>query len=111
MGVQNTSCEVSAFYDVASRRGLVVGSIEHDNWKSGITATPAGRLAARNPSAACRISCGPRRGTTTGTVTEGSTVGTGSDRGSAADTSASGGVSSEIEKNKSSSGCSLFLLI
>ena len=35
-----TSCEVSAAYDVTSRNGLVVGSIEHDNWKSGVTITP-----------------------------------------------------------------------
>lgn len=38
-----TSCEVSAAYDVTSRLGLVVGSIEHDNWKSGITITPKGQ--------------------------------------------------------------------
>ena len=55
MGVQNTSCEVSAFYDVASRRGLVVGSIEHDNWKSGITATPAGRNRLRNLTVAAGV--------------------------------------------------------
>ena len=35
-----TSCEVSVAYDVTSRNGLVVGSIEHDNWKSGVTITP-----------------------------------------------------------------------
>lgn len=36
-GVSYTSCEVSGAYNVASRNGLIVGSIEHDNWKSGIT--------------------------------------------------------------------------
>ena len=35
------SCEVSVAYDVMSRKGLVVGSIEHDNWKSGVTITPS----------------------------------------------------------------------
>lgn len=40
--VSVTSCEVSAAYDVMSRNGLVIGSIEHDNWKSGITIMPNG---------------------------------------------------------------------
>jgi alpha-galactosidase len=31
-----TSYEVSAFYDNRSRRGLVVGSLEHDRWKTGV---------------------------------------------------------------------------
>lgn len=31
-----TSFEVSAFYDNTSRNGLVVGSITHDTWKTGI---------------------------------------------------------------------------
>ena len=35
------SCEVSVAYDVMSRKGLVVGSIEHDNWKSGVAITPS----------------------------------------------------------------------
>lgn len=36
------SCEVSGVYDVNSRLGLVVGSIEHDIWKSGITFNTSG---------------------------------------------------------------------
>lgn len=36
------SCEVSGVYDVNSRLGLIVGSIEHDTWKSGITFKTAG---------------------------------------------------------------------
>jgi hypothetical protein len=32
-----TSYEVAAFYDNASRHGLVVGSVTHDTWKTGIT--------------------------------------------------------------------------
>jgi hypothetical protein len=32
----DTSYEVGAFYDNVSRRGLVVGSVTHDTWKSGI---------------------------------------------------------------------------
>lgn len=35
-GNEVTSYEVSALYDNASREGLVLGSIEHDNWKTGI---------------------------------------------------------------------------
>lgn len=33
----SVSCEVTAFYDATSRQGLCLGSIEHDNWKTGIT--------------------------------------------------------------------------
>ncbi|MDE6496348.1 MAG: hypothetical protein K2L30_08965 [Duncaniella sp.] len=33
----DTSSEVSAIYDPASREGIVVGSVDHDKWKSGIT--------------------------------------------------------------------------
>jgi alpha-galactosidase len=36
------SCEVSGYYDVKGRGGLIVGSIEHDNWKSGITSKTSG---------------------------------------------------------------------
>ena len=32
----STSYEVGAFYDNTSRNGLVVGSVTHDTWKSGI---------------------------------------------------------------------------
>lgn len=31
-----TSFEVSAFYDNKSRNGIVVGSVEHDTWKTGV---------------------------------------------------------------------------
>lgn len=55
MGVSNTSCEVSGFYDVISREGLIVGSIEHDNWKSGITATPNGTNRLRNITVAAGV--------------------------------------------------------
>jgi alpha-galactosidase len=34
--VTNTSAEVTAIYDNTSRRGLVVGSVEHTDWKTGI---------------------------------------------------------------------------
>ena len=40
-----TSCEVSGAYDAMSRMGLVVGSIEHDTWKSGITIKSDGKNA------------------------------------------------------------------
>lgn len=32
-----TSYEVGAFYDNSSRNGLVIGSVTHDTWKTGIT--------------------------------------------------------------------------
>ena len=32
-----TSYEVSAFYDNTTRNGLVVGSVTHDTWKTGVT--------------------------------------------------------------------------
>ncbi len=34
---KETSYEVGAVYDAASRRGVVVGSIDHDVWKSGVS--------------------------------------------------------------------------
>jgi alpha-galactosidase len=41
-GGKVTSHEVSAFYNNASRQGLVVGSIDHDTWKTGVQSTTAG---------------------------------------------------------------------
>jgi len=38
-GGQVTSYEVSALYDNVSRHALVVGSVEHDVWKTGIIST------------------------------------------------------------------------
>lgn len=55
IGQSNTSCEVSAAYDVVSREGLIVGSIEHDNWKSGITMTPNGVNRLRNITVAAGV--------------------------------------------------------
>jgi alpha-galactosidase len=44
-GSNVTSCEVSAFYDNESRHGLVVGSIDHDTWKTAVkSTTSAGSL-------------------------------------------------------------------
>ena len=37
--VTNTSSEVTAIYDNTSRRGLVTGSVEHMDWKTGIKTT------------------------------------------------------------------------
>jgi hypothetical protein len=36
MNSSSTSYEVGAFYDNTSRNGLVVGSVTHDTWKSGV---------------------------------------------------------------------------
>ena len=54
-GQPATSCEVSAAYDVTSRNGLVVGSIEHDNWKSGVTITPNGSNRMRKIEVAAGV--------------------------------------------------------
>ena len=35
----NTSSEVGAFYDNTSRKGLIVGSVEHMVWKTGVTSS------------------------------------------------------------------------
>ncbi len=40
-GSEVTSYEVSALYNNASRRGLIVGSVEHDIWKTGIRSATA----------------------------------------------------------------------
>jgi len=37
--VTNTSAEVTAIYDNTSRRGLVTGSVEHMDWKTGVKTT------------------------------------------------------------------------
>ncbi|MCX7771858.1 MAG: hypothetical protein N2376_01935, partial [Clostridia bacterium] len=34
---EDTSYEVAAFYDNTSRKGLVIGSVTHDTWKTGIS--------------------------------------------------------------------------
>lgn len=40
----STSSEVTAFYENNSRRGLVVGSVEHMDWKTGVRTTGANNL-------------------------------------------------------------------
>lgn len=35
-----TSCEATVMFNVASRKGLVIGSIDHSVWKSAISVTP-----------------------------------------------------------------------
>jgi len=43
-GTNVTSHEVSAFYNNANRQGLVIGSVEHDVWKTGIKLTTASNV-------------------------------------------------------------------
>ncbi len=38
----NTSAEIGAVYDNNSRKGLVAGSVEHDDWKTGVRTTGNG---------------------------------------------------------------------
>ena len=37
-----TSCEASAFFNVADRKGIVIGSVDHSVWKSAVLSSPAG---------------------------------------------------------------------
>jgi alpha-galactosidase len=41
-GVNTTSSEVTAIFDNTSRNGMVMGSIEHSDWKTGIQAVASG---------------------------------------------------------------------
>ncbi|HEY9535277.1 MAG TPA: alpha-galactosidase, partial [Mucilaginibacter sp.] len=43
----NTSSEVGVIYNDASRKGLVVGSLQHDNWKSGVKSAGANGAISR----------------------------------------------------------------
>lgn len=44
-GRSTTSYEVGAFFNAASRQGLIAGSVEHDNWKTGVRSnTQAGNI-------------------------------------------------------------------
>ncbi len=43
----STSYEVGAFYDNVSRNGLVVGSVTHDTWKSGVYWSGAANVLAQ----------------------------------------------------------------
>ncbi|WP_214070711.1 alpha-galactosidase [Mucilaginibacter sp. dw_454] len=42
-----TSSEVGVIYNDASRKGLVIGSLQHDNWKSGIKSLGANGVISR----------------------------------------------------------------
>jgi alpha-galactosidase len=43
-GGEVASYEVTALYDSASRRGLILGSIEHDRWKTAVRSTTASNV-------------------------------------------------------------------
>lgn len=43
----NTSSEVGVIYNDVSRKGLVVGSLQHDNWKSGVKSAGANGAISR----------------------------------------------------------------
>lgn len=40
IGVPVTSCEATALFNVDSRKGIVMGSVDHSDWKSAVTVTP-----------------------------------------------------------------------
>ena len=46
-GGEVTSYEVSALYDNTSREGLVIGSIEHDLWKTGVCSATSSNAITR----------------------------------------------------------------
>lgn len=43
-----TSCEATAMFNVGSRNGLVIGSVDHSTWKSAVVVTPNGSNRVRN---------------------------------------------------------------
>lgn len=43
----NTSSEIGVIYNDASRKGLVVGSLQHDNWKSGVKSAGVSGVISR----------------------------------------------------------------
>lgn len=47
-GQGQTSCEAIALFNVDSRKGLVIGSVDHSVWKSAVTATPYNQNRTRN---------------------------------------------------------------
>ncbi|MBB6671310.1 S-layer homology domain-containing protein [Cohnella nanjingensis] len=67
----DTSYEVTAVYDNASRIGLILGSVEHDAWKTGIDWRGAG-----NRLNALRVYGGASSGVTHDTLPHGSLTGT-----------------------------------
>ena len=48
LGQSVTSSEATCFYDVVGRKGLCIGSITHDTWKTGITASTTGSNKLRS---------------------------------------------------------------
>lgn len=43
-----TSCEATAMFNVDSRNGIVIGSVDHSTWKSAVVVTPNGSNRVRN---------------------------------------------------------------
>lgn len=43
-----TSCEGTALYNVDSRKGIIIGSVDHSTWKSAVTVTPNSTNRLRN---------------------------------------------------------------
>ena len=46
-----TSCEATALYNIDSRQGIVIGSVDHSVWKSAVNVTPNSTNRMRNFSA------------------------------------------------------------
>ncbi|MDE5983464.1 MAG: hypothetical protein K2G92_10215, partial [Duncaniella sp.] len=43
-----TSCEATAFYNTDSRKGVVIGSVDHSTWKSAVHSVPTGKNSLDN---------------------------------------------------------------
>lgn len=70
-----TSAEVTAVYNTANNKGLVIGSVEHNNWKTGIALAGAGHgSAALSVIAGWTDSTGTRDNIRHGIVTVGDTL-------------------------------------
>lgn len=48
IGQPMTSCEATVMYNISSRQGVIFGSVDHSDWKSAVTVTPAGTNRVRN---------------------------------------------------------------
>ena len=66
------SCEVTAVFDNASRRAVVIGSISHDAWKTGIRVKPGIGRGGDVPIIDLRVFGGLASGTTRDTEPHGS---------------------------------------
>ncbi len=51
LGQPITSCEATALYNVNTRQGIIIGSVDHSVWKSAVSVTPTSSNKTRKVSA------------------------------------------------------------